>query len=161
LAIALGMLLLPADPEPLLRRELAARRDAISRAVKAPRGSDEAKAAGAALIGFMLQGAAPLLKLLHLAGIKDSALKARHAEISARIVLIQDLVAAAARVGDLAPGPAAAERERIAGLLAHGGAPIAGEHAVAAPPPGPGPFVADAFSNLHYAQFAFKATFAA
>src|SRR5262249_4880223 len=102
------MLLLPADPEPLLRRELIARRDAVTRAINTRPGSDEAKAARAALVGFMLQGPAPLLKLLHLAGIKDSALKARHAEISARIVLIQDLVAAAARVGDLAAGPGGA-----------------------------------------------------
>src|SRR5262249_38600425 len=148
------------DPEPLLRRELAARRDAVARAVKAPPGSDQEKAIGATLVGFMLQGSAPLLKLLHLAGIKDSAMKARHADISARSGDIQDLVARAARRGALAPGPAAAERERIAGLLVRDAAPSAGEHAAGAPGTAAGPFAADAFSNPRYAQFAFKATLA-
>src|SRR3954471_6428126 len=42
--IAVNLLLLPADPEPLLRAELAARLDAVGRAVEAPSGSDEAAA---------------------------------------------------------------------------------------------------------------------
>ena len=71
-AVAVGvanLLLLPADPEPLLRREAAERLRAVARAVTAARGSADAQNAAATLARFALQGAAPLLKLVGLAEV--------------------------------------------------------------------------------------------
>ena len=63
-AVGVNLLLLPADPEPLLRREVAARLRAAAQAMAAPFGSAEARDAAATLAAFAEQGSAPLLKLL-------------------------------------------------------------------------------------------------
>src|SRR5262245_11230659 len=117
-AVVVNFLLLPADPEPLLRREVAERFRALGRAMTAPRGSDDARAAAASLAAFSLQGAAPLLKLLKLAVIRDSTLGPLRAERTAKIVLIERLVASASLLADLAVDPSPAVRARLARIAA-------------------------------------------
>ena len=72
-AVGVNLLLLPADPEPLLRREAAARLRAVARAIKAARGSADAHNAAAALARLAQEGSAPLLKLVGLAEVRNSA----------------------------------------------------------------------------------------
>jgi len=110
-AAAVNILLLPADPEPLLRRELAERLRAVARAIDAPRAGDE-------LAKFATLGSAGLLKLVGLAEIRDASLKPLHAERVAKIGLVQDLVAAAALFADLAIEPSPAQRARLARVAA-------------------------------------------
>ena len=55
-AVGVNLLLLPADPEPLLRREVAARLRAAAQAMAAPFGSAEARDAAATLAAFAEQG---------------------------------------------------------------------------------------------------------
>ena len=117
-AVGVNLLLLPADPEPLLRREAAERLRAVARALTAPAGSEAARAAAASLAAFSEQGAAPLLKLLKLAEIRDSTLVPLRAERTAKILLLQRLVESAALTADLAVEPSAAERARLAALAA-------------------------------------------
>ena len=70
--IAVNLLLLPANPEPILRREAAARLRRRTRATCAAT-SEEARSAAAALAAFATVGSAPLLKLLRFAEIRKSA----------------------------------------------------------------------------------------
>ena len=109
-AVGVNLLLLPADPEPLLRREVAARLRAVARVLTAPSG------AAASLAPYAVDGAAPLLKLLHLAQIRDSSIKPLHAERTAKLLLVQRLVESAALLADLAVEPSPEERARLAGL---------------------------------------------
>jgi len=109
-AVGVNLLLLPADPEPLLRREVAARLRAVARVLTAPSG------AAASLAPYAMEGAAPLLKLLQLAQIRDSSIKLLHAERTAKLLLVQRLVESAALLADLAVEPSAEERTRLASL---------------------------------------------
>jgi multidrug resistance protein MdtO len=117
-AVGVNLLLLPADPEPLLRREVAARLRAAARAMAAPFGSTETRDAAASLAAFAQQGSAPLLKLLKLAQIRDSSLAPLRAERTAKLQLVQRLVESAALLADLAVEPAPGERARLASLAA-------------------------------------------
>ena len=58
-AIGVNLLLLPADPEPLLRREAADRLRAVARAITAAGGSEDARNAAAALARFAATGLGP------------------------------------------------------------------------------------------------------
>src|SRR5262249_21255887 len=163
-------------PEPLLRRELAARLNAVAGALRTRSGTGR-------LGDFLLQGSAQLAELVRLAEIRDGALKARHPARTAAIDLPQRPGPAAARGAQRAPplSPdqcARLERvaqicERYAAAIAAGAAPApvespaaeAGDSAVAElerlvrelplaqhaavvqPEPHAAPFVADAFTN--------------
>ena len=111
--IALNLLLLPADPEPILRREAAARLRAVARVLRAPHGSEEAKSAAKALAAFATVGSAPLLKLLRFAEIRESALQPLRAERTAKILLLERLVESAALLPDLAIEPSPDQRARL------------------------------------------------
>ena len=117
-AVAVNLLLLPDDPEPLLRREVAERLRAVARAITAVRGSEDARNAAVSLARFAQQGSAPLLKLLGLAEIRDAAVKPLHAERAAQIHLLERLVAAAALAADLALEPSPGQRARLARVAA-------------------------------------------
>jgi len=113
-AAVVNLVLLPADPEPLLRREVADRLRTVARAITAARGSEDARNAASALARFAQQGSAPLLKLLGLAEVRDSAVKPMHAERTTKILLLERLVASAALLPDLALGPSPGQRARLA-----------------------------------------------
>jgi len=117
-AVGVNLLLLPADPEPLLRREAAARLRAVGRAITAARGSADAQNAAATLARFAQQGSAPLLKLVGLAEVRDPALKPMHAERTAKILLLDRLIAAAALIPDLTVEPSPAQRGQLARVAA-------------------------------------------
>ncbi|HTP62555.1 MAG TPA: FUSC family protein [Burkholderiales bacterium] len=116
--VAVNLVLLPADPEPLLRHEAAERLRAVARAIAAVRGSEDARNAAAALARFVQQGSAPLLKLLGLAEVRDAAVKPMRAERIAKIHLLERLVASAALLADLAVEPSPGQRARLARVAA-------------------------------------------
>ena len=117
-ATAVNLLLLPAYPEPLLRREYAARLRACATVMAAPGGGIEAGGSGEALAAFAQEGAAPLMKLLHLAQVRDSSLAPLRAERMAKAALVQRLVESAAALADLGVAPSAGERRRLAAVAA-------------------------------------------
>ena len=137
-AVGVNLLLLPADPEPLLRREVAARLRAAARAMAAPFGSAEARDAAATLAAFAEQGSAPLLKLLHLAETRDSSIAPLRAERTAKLLLVQRLVEQAALLADLAVEPSPEERTRLVAVAAEcerfAAAVSTGVRALPAPP---------------------------
>src|SRR4029453_9554225 len=71
-----------------------------------------------ALASYALQGVAPLLKLLHLAEVRDSSARPLHAERTAKLLLVQRLVETAALLGDLPSAPTPEERAKLAALAA-------------------------------------------
>jgi len=117
-AVAVNLVLLPADPGPLLRREVVERLRAVARAITAAHGSEDARKAGASLVRFAQQGSAHLLKLVSLAEVRNAAVKPMHAERTAKILLLERLVAAAALLPDLALEPSPAQRARLARVAA-------------------------------------------
>jgi multidrug resistance protein MdtO len=112
-AVAVNLLLLPADPEPLLRRESAERLRAVARALTAPPGSEEARASAASLASFFRQGSAPLLKLVKLAEMQDSTVKPLRDERTAKVALLTRLVEEAALLLNLAVEPTPEQRTRL------------------------------------------------
>jgi multidrug resistance protein MdtO len=202
--IGVNLLLLPADPGPLLRREIAARLLAIAHAIACPRETEARRRAVTSLAAFAVQGTAPLLGLLRLAKIRDSSIGPLHAERAAKILLLGQLVESAALVVDVPVEPSRGEQERLATVatacerlaaaVSSGTetqvvlppplvqadtpesalSPMIGqlerfvlELIVAERPSGAEPvrrtqlFVADAFTNPAYVQFALKVTLAA
>jgi multidrug resistance protein MdtO len=111
--IAVNLLLLPADPAPILGREVAARLRVVARVLRARPTSDEARTAAAALAAFATTGPAPLLKLLRFAEIRESALQSLRAERTAKILLLERLVELAALLPDLAIEPSPDQRARL------------------------------------------------
>jgi len=116
--VAVNLLLLPADPEPILRREAADRLHAVARVLTAPHASEDARKAAASLGAFAHRGAAPLLKLLRLAEMRDSSVAPLHAERTAKVLLLERLVESAALIPDLAFDPSPDQRDRLARVAA-------------------------------------------
>jgi len=81
------------------------------------RSSEDARNAAAALARFAQQGSAPLVKLLGLAEIRDAAVKPMHAERTAKVHLLERLVASAALLADLAV-ETSAQRARLSRVAA-------------------------------------------
>ena len=115
---AVNLVLLPADPEPVLRREAAARLRAVARVLAAPPGSDEARNSRAALSRASAAGPAPLLALVRLAEARDRSLATLRAERVAKIDALERLVQQATLAADLAGEATAEERVRLAALSA-------------------------------------------
>ncbi len=113
ITVGVNLLLLPADPEPILRREAAARLRAVARVLRAPHGTEEARNAAKALAGFATVGSAPLLKLLRFAEIRESAVRPLRAERTAKILLLERLVESAALLPDLGVEPSPAQCARL------------------------------------------------
>jgi multidrug resistance protein MdtO len=112
--VGVNLLLLPADPEPLLRREAAERLLAVARALRAARGSMAAQKAAAELRKYAAQGSADLLGLMRLAEIRDPSVEPLRSERTAKIQLLGRLIEATALYADLAVEPSPAQRERLA-----------------------------------------------
>src|SRR5262249_62179920 len=100
----------PDDPGPLVRREVAGRLRAVAATLTSQ------SPAAASLTPYALEGAAPLLKLLHLAEIRDASIKPLHAERAAKLLLVQHLLESAALLADLAVEPSPEERARLPSL---------------------------------------------
>ena len=110
-AVAANLLIAPRDPAKLLRDELAARlraaEDAIAERLLGRSGGSEATR-------LAQGGIARLLRLLKSAEVAHPSLKARHAQQSALITLLDRLAASAALLELLAAGePDADERARL------------------------------------------------
>src|SRR5262245_49653536 len=114
ITIGVNLLLLPADPGPLLRREIAARLLAVARAIAAPPKSADARRAAASLSGFAALGTAPLLALLRLAKVHDSSIEPLHAERTARILLLGRLMESAALLASMAFERSPGQQARLA-----------------------------------------------
>jgi multidrug resistance protein MdtO len=110
--VGVNFLLLPDDPEPHLRREVAARLRAVARAAGDAQ-INEAKTAGKALAGFASAGSRPLLNLMRLAEIRNPAVRALRSERAARILVLERLVQSAALLPDLAISPAPGQKARL------------------------------------------------
>jgi multidrug resistance protein MdtO len=204
LIAGLNFLLLPADPEPMLRREMSVRLRAVARAARAAPRSEGAHSAARALAAYATVGSGPLLKLLRLAEIRRLAVRTLHTERTARILVLERLVQSAALLSDLAVEPSPGERVRLESIAVACDM-LASSIVERSPPQAPAPFgvrpndaspsalasvlstlerLVDDFTvaerppadqpvsrkrplvsasviNLHYAQFALKATLAA
>ncbi|MBL8540016.1 MAG: FUSC family protein [Betaproteobacteria bacterium] len=113
ITIGVNLLLLPADPEPLLRREAADRLRAVARLAGSPHGSAAATRAAAALAAWATTGPAPLLKLVRFADIRESRLRPLREERTAKVLLLQRLIESAALLPDLTQTLATGERARL------------------------------------------------
>jgi multidrug resistance protein MdtO len=110
-AVAGNLLIAPSDPAALLRDELTTRLRAAENALnrRLGRWRDESGAARLATAGV-----AQLLKLLKSAEVVHPPLRARHAQQTALITLVDRLVSSAAALELLPPAlPRADERERL------------------------------------------------
>src|SRR5215470_2814756 len=110
-AVAGNLLIAPTDPAVLLGEELTARLRAAERALarRLDRSRDESGA-----IQLATSGVARLLKLLKGAEVVHPALRARHAQQSALITLVDRLITSAAALELLPPAvPQEEERERL------------------------------------------------
>ena len=137
-SVGVNLMLLPADPEPLLRREAAERLRTVARAITAPRGSADARNAAAALARFAQEGSAPLLKLIGLAEVRNSGVKPLHAERTAKVLLLDHLIASAALLADLAVEPTIVQHarlERVAETCERYAMALLSGAALPAPPP--------------------------
>jgi multidrug resistance protein MdtO len=110
-AVAANLLIAPNDPETLLREELTARlraaEDAIARCLRRPSGE-------LGTTRLATSGVARLLKLLKSAEVVHPSLKARHAQQSTLITLVDRLVTTAAALDLLPPTPPrGTERDRL------------------------------------------------
>jgi multidrug resistance protein MdtO len=137
--IAMNLLLLPADPERILRRELAARLRAVAHALP----ELAANRRHTELTSFAEAGSPRLFQLLALAGIRHASLKSQSAQREALITLVDRLVTATAAVSLLESGvlPALprAHLEALADKCARLADAIEGDSApggVHMPPPG-------------------------
>jgi len=117
-AIGVNLLLLPADPEPLLRQEAAARLRAVSRALAAPPGSAEARDAATALAEFAAQGPTSLLKLIRLAEIQNTAVAPLRAERTAKVHLLTRLIDSAGLLAGVSANRTPEEEQRLRDLAA-------------------------------------------
>jgi multidrug resistance protein MdtO len=117
-AIGVNMLLLPADPEPLLRQEAAARLRAVARALAAPPRSVQARDAADALAEYATQGPAALLKLIRLAELQDSAVAPLHVERAAKVHLLSRLVESAGLLAGVTARRTPEEEARLRDLAA-------------------------------------------
>src|SRR5262245_10468673 len=117
LAAGVNFVLLPADPEHILRREVAARLRAVARAARAGR-TEDGRNAARALAQYATAGSGPLLKLLRLAESRERAVRVLHAERAAKILLLERLVQSAALLPDLAVEPSPAQRARLERIAA-------------------------------------------
>jgi multidrug resistance protein MdtO len=117
ITVGVNFLLLPDDPEPHLRREVAARLRAVARAARGVQGK-EAKTAGKALAGFATAGSGPLVTLMRLAEIRDPAVRALRAERTAKILALERVVQSAALLPDLAISPSPSQQTRLERLAA-------------------------------------------
>ena len=112
-AISVNILLLPADPEPLLRQEAAARLRAVARALVASPGSAQARDAGNALAEYATQGPAALLKLIRLAELQNSAVASLHVERAAKVHLLTRLVESAGLLAGVTARRTLEEKARL------------------------------------------------
>jgi multidrug resistance protein MdtO len=117
-AIGVNLLLLPADPEPLLRREAATRLRAVSRALAAPPGSTEARDAANALAELAAQGPTSLLKLIRLAEIQNSAVAPLRPERTAKVRLLTRLIESAGLLAGVSADRYPEEEQRLRDLAA-------------------------------------------
>jgi multidrug resistance protein MdtO len=133
-AVGVNLVLLPADPEPVLRREVVARLRSVARGLAPQRDSDEAQDVAKELTAFSAQGTTPLTRLMRLAELRDSSLAPMRVERMAKIHLLMRLVDSAALLADTPVRRSseeqarlldlAAECERYAESVATGGKPL-------------------------------------
>ena len=110
-AVAANLLIAPSDPAAMLRDELTTRLRVVENALarRLGRSRDESGA-----VRLATTGVARLLKLLKSAEVVHPALRARHAQQTALITLVDRLVTSAAALELLPPTlPGADERERL------------------------------------------------
>jgi multidrug resistance protein MdtO len=117
-AVGVNLVLLPADPEPVLRREVVARLRSVARGLAPQRDSDEAQDVAKELTAFSAQGTTPLTRLMRLAELRDSSLAPMRVERMAKIHLLMRLVDSAALLADTPVRRSSEEQARLLDLAA-------------------------------------------